>query len=59
MSRGIGADQRSSNRSIRFRVRVVVMRISYLAVACLPILGQTSAVSSVTKSPGEKVTLEI
>jgi len=35
------------------------MRLAYLVVACLPVLGQTSRVSSVTKAPGEKVTLEI
>jgi|ERR1700683_4902335 hypothetical protein len=35
------------------------MRLAYLVVACLPILGQTSHVSSVTKAPGDKVTLEI
>jgi hypothetical protein len=35
------------------------MRLAYLVVGCLPILGQTSSVSSVTKAPGDKVTLEI
>src|ERR1700678_1425654 len=35
------------------------MRLAYLVVGCLPILGQTSRVSSVTKAPGDKVTLEI
>ena len=35
------------------------MRLAYLVVSCLPVLGQTATVSSVTKSPGEMVTLEI
>jgi hypothetical protein len=35
------------------------MRLAYLVVGCLPVLGQTSHVSSVNKAPGEKVTLEI
>jgi len=35
------------------------MRLAYLVVGCLPVLGQTSGISSVTKSPGEQVTLEI
>ncbi len=35
------------------------MRLAYLVVVCLPVLGQTSRVSSVTKAPGDKVTLEI
>jgi hypothetical protein len=35
------------------------MRLAYLIVGCLPVLGQTSTVSSVTKAPGEKVTLDI
>jgi hypothetical protein len=35
------------------------MRLVYLAVGCLPILGQTQPVSHVTKAPGEKVTLDI
>jgi len=35
------------------------MRLAYLVVGCLPVLGQTSRVSPVTKVPGEKVTLEI
>lgn len=35
------------------------MRLAYLVVGCLPVLGQTSRVSSVTKAPGEKVTLDI
>jgi hypothetical protein len=35
------------------------MRFACLAVGCLPVLGQASQASSVTKAPGEKVTLEI
>jgi len=40
------------------------MRLAYLVVGCLPIfvptsLAQTSGVSSVTKAPGDKVTLDI
>jgi hypothetical protein len=35
------------------------MRLAYLLVVCVPILGQTSRVSPVTKAPGDKVTLEI
>jgi hypothetical protein len=35
------------------------MRLVYLVISCLPALGQTATVSSVTKSPGEMVTLEI
>jgi hypothetical protein len=35
------------------------MRFACLVVGCLPVLGQASEVSSVTKAPGEKVTLEI
>jgi hypothetical protein len=35
------------------------MRLAYLAMGCLPVLGQTSAISSVTKAPGENVTLEV
>jgi hypothetical protein len=47
------------------------MRLAYLVVGCLPVLGQASVlgqapvlsqasgVSSVTKAPGEKVTLEL
>jgi hypothetical protein len=35
------------------------MRLVYLVVGCLPVLGQTSQVSSVTKAPGDKVTLDI
>jgi hypothetical protein len=35
------------------------MRFAYLVIGCLPILGQASNVSSVTKAPGEMVTLEI
>jgi hypothetical protein len=35
------------------------MRLAYLVVGCLPALGQASGVSSVTKAPGEKVTLDI
>jgi hypothetical protein len=35
------------------------MRLAFLVVGCLPALGQTPRVSSVTKAPGEKVTLEI
>jgi hypothetical protein len=35
------------------------MRFTYLVLACLPVLGQTSNVSSVSKVPGEMVTLEI
>ena len=34
------------------------MRLAYLVVGCLPVLGQTSRVPSVTKAPGEKVTLD-
>jgi hypothetical protein len=35
------------------------MRLAFLVVGCLPMLGQTSHVSSVRKAPGDKVTLEI
>ena len=35
------------------------MKLIYLVVGCLPVLGQTSQVSSVTKAPGDKVTLDI
>jgi hypothetical protein len=35
------------------------MKLVYLVVGCLPVLGQTSQVSSVTKAPGDNVTLEI
>jgi hypothetical protein len=35
------------------------MRLAYLLFGCLPVLGQTSRVSSVTKAPGEQVTLKI
>ena len=35
------------------------MRLAYLLVGCLPVLGQTSHVSSVTKAPGDKLTMEI
>lgn len=35
------------------------MRFAYLILGCLPVLGQTSHLSSVTKAPGEIVTLEI
>jgi hypothetical protein len=35
------------------------MRFAYLIIACLPVLGESSHVSSVTKAPGEMVTLEI
>jgi hypothetical protein len=35
------------------------MKLVYLVVGCLPVLGQTSQVSSVTKAPGDSVTLEI
>ena len=35
------------------------MRLGYLLVACLPVLGQTSGGSSVTKVPGDAVTLTI
>ena len=35
------------------------MRLAYLVVCCLPVLGQTPQVSTVTKVPGEIVTLEI
>jgi hypothetical protein len=35
------------------------MRLACLLVGCLPVLGQTSGVSSVTKAPGESVTLDI
>ncbi len=35
------------------------MRLAYLAFGCLPVLGQTSPISSVTKAPGENVTLEV
>ncbi len=38
---------------------VADMRLAYLLVGCLPVLGQTPAISSVTKAPGDKVTLEI
>jgi hypothetical protein len=33
--------------------------LAYLVLSCLPVLGATSVVSSVTKAPGEIVTLEI
>jgi hypothetical protein len=35
------------------------MRLAYVVVGSLPLLSQTATVSSVTKAPGEKVTLEI
>jgi hypothetical protein len=35
------------------------MRLAYLVLCCLPVLGQTSRGSSVTKAPGELVTLQI
>jgi hypothetical protein len=35
------------------------MRLAYLLLGCLPVFGQTSRSSSVTKAPGEKVTLDI
>jgi hypothetical protein len=35
------------------------MRLAYLVVGCVPLLAQTSQMSSVTKTPGQKVTLEI
>jgi hypothetical protein len=35
------------------------MKLAYFLVGCLPVLGQTSDVSSVTKAPGDKLTLEI
>jgi hypothetical protein len=35
------------------------MRLLYLVVGCLSVFGQTSGVSSVTKAPGDKVTLDI
>jgi len=35
------------------------MRFVYLAIGCLPVLGQTPHVSSVTKAPGDRVTLTI
>jgi hypothetical protein len=35
------------------------MRLVYLVVVGLPVLAQTSRVSSVTKAPGDKVTLDI
>jgi len=35
------------------------MRFAYLIIACLPVLGQSSQVSTVTKAPGEVVTVEI
>jgi hypothetical protein len=35
------------------------MRLAYLVVGCLPVLGQMSHVSSVTKAPGDRVTLDI
>jgi hypothetical protein len=35
------------------------MRLACLVVACLPMLGQSSGVSSVAKAPGETVTLDI
>jgi hypothetical protein len=34
-------------------------RLAYLLFVCLPVLGQTSRVSSVAKAPGDTVTLEI
>jgi hypothetical protein len=33
--------------------------LAYLVVGCLPVLGQTPHVSTVTKTPGDEVTLEI
>jgi hypothetical protein len=35
------------------------MRLAYLVISCMPMFGQTVPVSSVTKAPGEKVTLDI
>ena len=35
------------------------MRFAYLVLGCLPVLGQTPHVSTVTKTPGDEVTLEI
>jgi hypothetical protein len=35
------------------------MKFAYLVIGCLPVLGQTSNVSAVTKAPGDMVTLEI
>jgi hypothetical protein len=35
------------------------MRFAHLVLGCLPVLSQTPHVSSVTKAPGEMVTLEI
>ena len=35
------------------------MRLAWLAFGCVPIFAQTSTTSSVSKSPGERVTLEI
>ena len=35
------------------------MKLAYLVAVCLPVLGQTSPVSSVTKAPGDQVTLDI
>jgi hypothetical protein len=35
------------------------MRLAHLVVSCLPVLGQTSLVSSVIKAPGDQVTLDI
>jgi len=35
------------------------MRLAYLVVSCLPVLGQTSHLSSVTKAPGDNVTLDL
>jgi hypothetical protein len=35
------------------------MKVRYLVLVCLPLLAQSSPPSPVTKSPGDKVTLEI
>ena len=35
------------------------LKLAYLVASCLPVLGQTSQVLSVTKAPGDRVTLDI
>lgn len=46
-------------RALRTRSAHPIMKLAYLVFGCLPMFAQTSAISSVTKSPGDKVTLEI
>jgi len=44
---------------LRRRALWTRMKLAYLVLGCLPLLGQTPQVSSVTKAPGDKVTLDI